>query len=77
MSNLTVQRKRELIYISQRFKEIAAELRSIRDEKRDLPKGNALSDLERRRRIYIVERIKRLMEEKDSLTKLRSNGDVV
>lgn len=72
MTELSNTQKRELIYVSERIKEIAEE-KSRLEKLRDTLEGGAdnLTESERRQRIYAVERLRRLEVERAEAVALR------
>ncbi|MCA8883424.1 MAG: hypothetical protein KDA50_06720 [Rhodobacteraceae bacterium] len=72
MSELSNTQKRELIYVSERIKEIAVEKARLEEIRDTLDAGTKdLTESERRQRIYAVERLRRLDDERVEALALR------
>lgn len=64
---LTTEDKRDLIYVSERLKEIAREMALLRDERAGLRELEDPDEAQKRRRIYATERVARLLTERETL----------
>jgi len=73
LRELTVDEKRELIYVGERLKTIGAEIATLSAERDTFAEAPASDEDERRRRIYVAERLVRLGQERDGLLARRES----
>lgn len=65
-------RKRQIIYIGERLKEISGEIASLNAERDTFAIGPAKEEKDRRRRIYVAERLVRIRTERSRLLAQRN-----